>query len=226
MPNRRDAAARKVFPVVVRRAVHDLNQPLQALRMMIELPGVVVDDGRGIPKKLGCALAELESRLAQMQALARVLDGAVDDETPVLLPFSDVVAMARRQRPDLWSGDVPVAVVNGACPVRLPLRAAAWCLNALVDNALRARASRVLTGPREGGRRIVVADDGDGMNRALLAQVKKALDGGEAPILGVGLTLAAALVARWGGGWRVDAVDGGGACVGFSAANQNSLEKK
>lgn len=217
MPNRRDTAARKVFPVVVRRAVHDLNQPLQALRMMLELPGVVADDGREIPKKLSSALAELESRLAQMQALARVLDGAAADEAPQRVPFVDVVAMARRQRPELWSGAVRVAVVNGASPVRLPLRAAAWCLNALVDNALRARATRVVVGPREGGRRIVVADDGDGMNRALLTQVRKALDGGDAAILGVGLTLASALVSRWGGGWHVAASDGGGACVGFTA---------
>lgn len=218
MPKSRDTAARKTFPVVVRRAVHDLNQPLQALRMMVELPGVVADDGRGIPQKLAAALTELESRLAQIQALARVLDGAVDEEAPRPLPFADVVAMARRQRPELWSGEERVIAVNGGCVVRLPLRAAAWCLNALVDNALRARASRVVVGPREGGRRIVVADDGDGMNRALLAQVKTALGGGSGAVLGVGLTLAAALVARWNGVWRIDATDGGGACIGFSTA--------
>ncbi len=219
MPNRRDTATRKAFPAVVRHAVHDLNQPLQALRMMIELPGVVADDGRGLPGKIAAALAELEARLAQMQALARVLDGTDDAEVPALVGFADVVAMARRQRPELWGGAVRVAVANGACRVRVPLRAAAWCLNALVDNALRARASRVVAGPREGGRRIVVADDGDGMSRARLAQVRKALDGGDAAALGIGLTLAATLAARWDGIWRVDATDGGGACVGFSTAS-------
>jgi C4-dicarboxylate-specific signal transduction histidine kinase len=220
MPNRRDAATRKIFPGVVRRAVHDFNQPLQALRMMIELPGVVADDGRAIPRKLGLALAELEARFAQIQALARVLDGAAEDEPPRMIPFSDVVAMARRLRPELWSGDVRVVAVHAACPVCLPLRAAGWCLNALVANARAARPrSRIVVGPREGGRRIIVADDGDGMNRVRLAQLRKALVGGDAAILGAGLALASALVARWGGVWRVDAVDGGGSCVGFSTAS-------
>ncbi len=220
MPNRRDAAARKMFPAVVRRAVHDLNQPLQALRMMIELPGVVADDGRGIPQKLAAALAELDSRFAQMLALARVVDGAAEDEPLRPIPFADVVAMARRQRPEVWSVDARIVVVNAACPVRLPLRAAGWCVNALVANARAARPrSRIVVGPREGGRRIVVADDGDGMNRALLAQLRKALAGGDAAVLGVGLALAAALVARWGGVWRVDAADGGGACIGFSTGS-------
>lgn len=217
---------RKLFPMVVRRAVHDLNQPLQALRMMLELPGVVADDGRGIPNKLSAALTELEARLAQMQALARALGGDVEDEAPKRFPFGDVVAMARRQRPDLWDGSVRIVVANPACPVRLPLRAAAWCLNALVDNARRARPrSRVVVGPREGGRRIVVADDGDGMNRALLAQLQGALGGGDAAVLGVGLTLASVLVGRWNGTWQVGATDGGGACVGFSTADGCGAKK-
>lgn len=218
MPDRTRASVKKALPLVMRRAAHDLTQPVQALRMMLGLPGVVAEDGRELPRKLDAALVEVEARLAQMQALARVLDGAAEAEAARPVRFADVVALARRMRPELW-GDPLLRVVGATRPLALPPRAAAWCVNALLDNARRARPkSRIVVGVRAGERRVVVADDGDGMNRATLAALRRALGGGDAGGLGIGLALAAALVAEWGGDWRVDARDGGGACVGFSAA--------
>ncbi len=219
MTNRPQAAAKKAFPVVVRHAVHDLTQPLQALRMLLGLPGVVAEDSRELPRKLDAALTEMEARLAQVQALARVLDGSTDVETPRLVSLADVLALARRGRPELWA-DPLIRVRNPDAVLNLPPRAAALCLNALVDNARRARPkSRIVVGPREGGRRLIVLDDGDGMNRATAARIARALAGGEASVLGVGLALAASLVAGWAGEWRVASTEGVGSIVGFSAAN-------
>lgn len=219
MPERTKAPVKKALPQVMRRAAHDLTQPLQALRMILGLPGVVAEDGRELPRKLDAALVEVEARLAQMQALARVLDGASETEAPRPVRFGEIAALARRLRPELWA-DPLVRVVNAAAVLELPPRAAAWCVNALLDNARRARPkSRVVVGAHAGGRRVVVADDGDGMNRATLAELRRALGGGDARCFGTGLSLAAALVAEWGGGWRVEARDGGGACFGFSAAS-------
>lgn len=216
MPHRVHASVKKALPPVMRRAAHDLTQPLQALRMILGLPGVVADDARELPRKLGAALDEMEARLAQMQALARVLDGGAEVEPPRPTRFADVLALARRLRPELWGP--PVRILNPQCELLLPPRAAAWCLNALVDNARRARPkARVVVGARAAGW-VVVADDGDGMNRATLAALRRGLGGGDAQGLGTGLALAAALVAAWGGGWRVEAGSDGGACFGFSSA--------
>lgn len=214
MPTRRPPAARKGLPAVLRRAVHDLNQPLQAVRMMVEIPGVIAEDSRGIPQKLGGALTELEARLAQIGALARALDADADAEPVRAVGFAEVVALARRIRPEIWERGDAVRVGNPGAIVRVPPRAAAWCLNSLVDNARRARARRIVVGPRAGW--IVVGDDGGGMSRAMLAQMRRALGGGDGAFLGVGLALASALVATWGGGWRADSTEGRGTCIGFS----------
>lgn len=211
------AAARRDLPGAVRRAVHDLTQPLQALRMMLALPGVVVADARGIPGKLEGALDELDVRLAQMQALARALDPAAGIEPPRVLPFSDLVALARRLNPAPWRG--AVRVLNPSCPVRVPPHAAAWVLSALVDNAARARPrSRIVLGPRCGGRWVLVADDGDGMTAAACGDLAEALAGGPGAGLGGGLSLARLLVGGWGGTWQVSARPGGGARIAFSTA--------
>lgn len=216
MADRTRASVKKALPQVMRRAAHDLAQPVQALRMILGLPGVVAEDGRELPRKLDAALIEVEARLAQMQALARALDGAAEAEPIRPVPFAEVVALARRLRPDLWA-DPRLRLANLGCVLHLPPRAAAWCLNALVDNARRARAkSRILVGARASGW-MVVADDGDGMNRATLAALRRALGGGDAATLGSGLALAAALAAGWGGAWRVEA-GAGGACLQVSAA--------
>lgn len=216
MPDRVRTSVKKALPLVMRRAAHDLTQPVQALRMILGLPGVVAEDGRELPRKLGAALDEVEARLAQMQALARILDGGAEVEPPRPTRFADVLALARRLRPELWGA--PARILNPQCELLLPPRAAAWCLNALVDNARHARPkARIVVGARASGW-VVVADDGDGMNRATLAALRRALGGGDAQGLGTGLALAAALVAGWGGGWRVEARAGGGASFGFSAA--------
>ncbi|MGE4529587.1 MAG: ATP-binding protein [Rhodospirillaceae bacterium] len=211
------AAARRDLPGVVRRAVHDLTQPLQALRMMLALPGVVAADARDIPGKLGSALDELDSRLAQMQALARALNPVAETEPPRAVPFLDLVALARRVNPAPWRG--AVRVLNPSCPVRVPPRAAAWVLAVLVDNAARARPrSRIVVGPRCGGRWIVVADDGDGMTAEACGDLADALAGGPGAGLGCGLSLARLLVGGWGGAWRVSARPGGGMRIAFSTA--------
>ena len=100
-----------------------------------------------------------------------MLDGSTDVETPRLVSLADVLALARRGRPELWA-DPLIRVRNPDAVLNLPPRAAALCLNALVDNARRARPkSRIVVGPREGGRRLIVLDDGDGMNRATAARI-------------------------------------------------------
>jgi len=220
MPPRRPdipAAARRDLPAAVRRAVHDLTQPLQALRMMLGLPGVVAADARDLPGKLETALDELDARLAQLQALARALDPCGETEPPREVPFSDLVALARRLNPRIWRG--AVRVLNPACPVRVPPRAAAWVLSALVDNAVRARPrSRVVVGPRCGGRWIVVADDGDGMTPEACGDLAESLAGGPGAGLGGGLSLSRLLVGGWGGTWRLSSRPAGGARIAFSTA--------
>jgi len=211
------AAAHRDLPGTVRRAVHDLTQPLQALRMILGLPGVVVDDARGLPGKIDGALDELEARLAQLQALARVLDDGADTEAPRVVSFADLVVLARRIAPAAWQGAVPVRVINPACLVRVPPHAAAWVLSVLVDNATRARPrSRIVVGPRCGGHWILVADDGDGMTSEGCDEMMDALVGGFGKGLGGGLSLARLLVGGWGGAWRVSSHPGSGARIAFS----------
>ncbi|MBN2751998.1 MAG: sensor histidine kinase, partial [Rhodospirillaceae bacterium] len=101
--------------------------------------------------------------------------------------------------------------------VCVPPRAAARILNALVSNALVARPrSRVVIGPRCGGRWILVADDGSGMSASTCAAVSAALAGGPGEGLGVGLSLARVLVGAWGGAWQVSSRSGNGTCLAFS----------
>ena len=210
-------AARRDFPAVVRRAVHDLTQPLQAVRMMLDLPDVVVADHRELPRKLDAALAEIDQRLTQLQALARQCDeDAAESEAARSCLFGDAVALARRVRPELW-GDGMVRVINSGRGVRLPPCAVAWVLNVLVDNARRARPrTRVLVGARGDGRWIVVADDGEGIVPEALAVLNEALEGGNGAVLGGGLSLARLLVSRWEGAWRTASRPGCGTRISFS----------
>ncbi len=107
------AAARRDFPAAVRRAAHDLTQPLQAVRMMLDLPGALVDDGRGLPGKVDRALAEIDRRLTQLQRLARRLDGGAEAEPPRPASLAEIVDLARRDRPDLWDGGCVVPPPDG-----------------------------------------------------------------------------------------------------------------
>ncbi len=201
--------SRRDFPAAVRRAAHDLAQPFQALRMMLELPGVVADDGRGLPGKLARALAEMERRLTLLQRLARRLDGEAEPSGQPHL--AEIVDIARADRPDLWDGRVRCR--NGGCVLPVPPHEAALVLNALVENAGNAHARRIVVGARAGGRRIVVADDGDGLDAAARDALVAALAGDGAEVLGGGLFLARLLVAGWGGGWKLASRPAGGACV-------------
>lgn len=216
-PDRRaDAAdaARRDFPAVVRRAAHDLTQPLQAVRMMLDLPGVLADDGRGLPGKVNRALAELDRRLTQLQRLARRLDGGAEAEPPRPVFLAEIIDLARSDRPDLW--DERTRCPTPARTVVAAPRDAAMVLNALVENARRARARRIVVGARGDGRRIVVADDGEGMSAGALAALAGALAGGDAAPLGGGLFLSRLLVAGWGGGWSLRSRPSAGTCVAFS----------
>ena len=207
----REAVLRSL-PVVVRHAIHDLSQPLQAMRMMTGIAGVVVDDGRGIPAKLQAALEETEVRVAALQTLARALSDGI-----TMMPregtLADLAALCRRARPDLWRGEPMPRVVAPGRKVCVPQAAAAQVIAALLDNARAARPkTRILVGVRDG--RIWVGDDGYGM--ATPARLETVLNARTAGPLGVGLSLSMLLVGAWGGTWRVRSREGAGTLIGFS----------
>jgi signal transduction histidine kinase len=208
------AAALRDFPAMVRRTAHDLTQPVQALRMMLDLPGVLVADGRGLPDKTDRALAEAERRLSRLQQLARRLDGAAAAEPRHRVRFSRVAACARTERPDLWDGRVRCG--NLGQTLSLPPGEAAEVLNVLIENAHAARARRIVVGARGDGRRIVVADDGEGMAATVRDALLAALAGGDGSVLGGGLSLARLVVAGWGGSWRLVSRPAHGTCVEVS----------
>lgn len=210
------ASARVAFPTTVRHAIHDLSQPLQALRMMLGLPGVVVDDQRGLSGKVDTALAEIDLQLSQLHTLSRLIDtekyGTVE-----VLPFAKTLDYAEQLSPELWQKLKSIRVYGRDCPMLLPSRNAAWTLNAVLDYALRTRPkTRIVVGARSYGKWVIVADDGDGMTQDNAEALEQTLNGGHEVSLGSGLLLARLMVAGWDGHWRVISKEGKGTVIAFS----------
>jgi len=216
---------REAFPTTVRQAVHDFTQPLQALRMMLGLPGVVVDDARKLPQKVEDALEELDMQMNQLHTLARVLDGAGLPPAE-LKPFAQTLEMAVHLAPSLWqSNDTSrkgeLHVYGRDCPMCLPTGNAAWIVNVLLDQAWRTRPkSRIIVGSRSYGKWVIVADDGDGMSEGAARDLEATLNdvhvGARQVALTSGLLLARLMVAGWGGSWRVISKPGKGSVFAFS----------
>ncbi len=97
-----------------------------------------------------------------------------------------------------------------------PPRDAATVLNALVENARGARARRIVVGARGDARRIVVADDGEGMSGEALAALAGALAGGGCRAPGRRSVSGAVAGGGVGGVWSLRSRPSAGTRIAFS----------
>ncbi len=201
------AQSRDAFPSAVRQAVHDISQPLQALRMMVGLPGVVTDDQRHLPDKVDYAVSEIDRQLTQLHTLARVLDADHLGQAETLR-FSETLSYAQQVSPDLWQQGQSIRIYGKHRQIKLPSRNGAWVLNALLEMAIATyQADRIVIGVRPAMRELVFGFNGVGLSRQDAVVLERTLNGGEDTPLSCGLMLAKLLVSGWGGQWSINSSD-------------------
>jgi signal transduction histidine kinase len=202
----------------VNELAHDLRTPVTSLRLHAEMlaEGRVPDADR--PRYLdvlGRETARLSALLANLLDLSRVERGARPFElrpTPVAPLLDEAVRDFAAIHPKR-AADVTVADCDGLAAIA-DRTALARCVANLLDNAGKFTAAgtpiRVAADRADGGIRIVVADEGDGVAPAERSRIFQLYERGSAakngaPGTGVGLALVRELVEGMRG--RVDLVD-------------------
>ncbi|WP_217913613.1 sensor histidine kinase [Miltoncostaea marina] len=207
-------------------ASHQLRSPLTALRLRIEN----LQHATG-----GQGDEDVEGALAEVDRLSRLVDGLLAltraERSAARRSPQDVGALVG-ERADAWrlaaaeAGVELTARVDGAPRALLSEGALEQVLDNLIANAIAAAPSGgrvvVAAGPRDGGARVTVTDDGPGMDAA---QRERAFDrfwraGGDRAGSGLGLAIVRRLVGADGGTVALQEADGGGlrAVVDYPAA--------
>lgn len=208
----------------VRRAAHDLAQPLQVAYGYLEL--LRDQYGDDLPGDAGVWLASAIRSLDRSRLFVREMLRYSRVESPTLSPI-DLAAAASQAvgniDPDLPSAEVVVAT-------ELPTVAGdgtqlTMVFEALIDNAIRHgaptddRAPRVdVTADRsQGWCTVTVADAGPGIPLELRAKVLEPFERGAGTARpGLGLTIARLIIANHGGRLWIDERPTGGAAVRFT----------
>ena len=193
-------------------AAHELGTPLASLNVLAD---DLLDDGR-LPAELAADVKSMKSEIRRCKATLRQLTaqagqapGGEAPQSPAGQWLRDLVLGWRRRHPatavDIDLGkdlDARLLAVDSALE---------RALTNLLDNAVRAGASRIRVGAAEqaGGLGVRISDNGAGMPRAALAAFAQRQPPSSAQGLGVGLLLGRAAIERRGGSLEFHQPDDG-----------------
>lgn len=201
-------------------AAHELRTPLTAVKTHLQVARMS-GSGPGASTALEHAeqgVRRLQSTIDQLLMLARV-EGSASFEDDERLDAAAVADQAIAQLPAGQSARVRVVDEGGAAsPLSVPASLAMTALRNILDNALRYSAEDTAVTLRIGLRErkvcFVVEDQGGGMSDADLARAgQRFWRKGTGQGSGLGLSVVAAIVARYEGAWEMTRRDCSGLAV-------------
>jgi len=182
---------------------HEIRNPLGVIRGSVEL--VRARSGAGLPPDDREALQDV---LGEADRLRTLTDDFLDlARDPSIAPSSiDVIAVAEEAARSLGRTHSAIAVrVDGAARAHAdPARLRQVLSNLLVNAAQAGAGNAAVRADAEGGRaRLIVRDDGPGVDPALRPRLFEPFATGRAEGTGLGLALSRRIVERQGGTLRL-----------------------
>jgi two-component system nitrogen regulation sensor histidine kinase NtrY len=206
---------------MARQVAHEIKNPLTPIRLGIQhlTRAREVVQGADFDRMLHETSARILAEIDRLDAIARAFSrfGAPAAEQLPLEPV-DLYAIAREVVQLYALGDAPdVARVllrgEPGEPVRARLAEVKEVLVNLVENARNAGATQIELRVENGGRRLLVADDGRGIAPDALGRVFEPAFSTTSSGSGLGLAIARRLVESWGGGISLTSTLGRGTTV-------------
>ncbi len=210
---------------LLRSVSHDLRSPLATIRgVSSDLRDRTVHDEAERRQLLGLVVAEserLDRIVANLLSLSRIEAGAFEpDREPVEVEEMIERSVGRLGR--LFAdGQLRVEIATGLPFADVDATQIDQVIANLLENAARHTppgTTIVVSADRDGDMiRVVVADDGAGMDEARARRrPDDRLPPGGAPSTGIGLTICQAIVAAHGGTLHIDTAPGAGTRVSFT----------
>jgi signal transduction histidine kinase len=206
---------------MARQVAHEIKNPLTPIRLGIQHLQRV--RGKGQSASFDATLNETSERILaeidRLDGIARAFSrfGAPSESEQVPLEPVDLAATAREvvQLYDLGSKPrFEVRTGNGTPPPALARKDEVMdVLVNLIENARNADAKRVTVQIADGGRQLVVADDGRGIPPDVLPRVFEPTFSTTSSGAGLGLAISRRLVESWGGVISLDSEPGKGTRV-------------